>query len=261
MTELTELGLSSYEEQAYRTLLVTGATTAADLSDASGVPRGRIYDVLAALETRRLVQSQSTEPARYAPVDPETAVSTLLAERAVELREEWARYREVAASVRSNLLPSRPAEGHVWLGSLGSEEMETALREHMGTATSSVKAVVGPPYEQASWETLEREVDAFFAGAESGVRLSLLLSERALDTVPAPAFERFGTDDAVRVLPELSLSFDVLDDATATVDVPHPRADGDRLGVLAVRDDAVVDTFAHHFEALWKEAVPLPEKR
>ena len=58
-----------------------------------------------------------------------------------------------------------------------------------------------------------------------------------------------------------NLSFDVVDDATATIDVPQPRADGDRLGVVAVRDDAVVDTFVRHFEALWKGAVPLPEER
>lgn len=42
MTELGELGLSSYEEKAYRTLLVTGAVTAAELSDTSGVPKGRM---------------------------------------------------------------------------------------------------------------------------------------------------------------------------------------------------------------------------
>lgn len=263
MTELTELGLSTYEEQVYRTLLVNGATTAADLSDASGVPRGRIYDVLNNLESRQLVHAQSTEPTQYAPVEADTAVSRLLAERTVELQQEWRRYREVATTVRSNLLPTRPAEGNIWLGSLGSEEMQTALREHMRTVTSSVQAVVGPPYEQALWQTLKREVDAFFAGAESDVHVSLLLSEQVLDTVPDSFFEfpKLHDDVLIRILPDLKLSFDIVDHTTTTIDIPHPQAHADRFGVVAIQDSAVVEEFERHFQSLWSDAVPLPEKR
>jgi len=263
MTELTELGLSSYEEKVYRTLLVSGATTAAELSEASGVPRGRIYDVLNNLETRRLVHGKSTEPTRYVAVEPDTAVSTLLAERTVELQEEWMRYCEVASAVRSNLLPTQPAEGNIWLGSLGSEEMQVALREHMRTATSSVHAVVGPPYEKASWGTLKREVDAFLTGAESDVCVSLLLSEQVLETIPESFFERFDVYDdiRIRIYPDLELSFDIVDSATTTIDIPHPRVDTDRLGVVAVQDSTVVGEFEHYFQTLWSDAVPLPETK
>lgn len=55
MTELAELGLSSYEEKVYRTLLVTDVVTATELSDISGVPKGRIYDVLNSLTARKLI--------------------------------------------------------------------------------------------------------------------------------------------------------------------------------------------------------------
>lgn len=263
MTELTELGLSSYEERVYRTLLVSGSTTAAALSDASGVPRGRIYDVLNDLETRQLVHAKSTEPTRYTAVEPDAAVSTLLAERTAELQREWVRYCEVASAVRSNLLPTRPVEGNIWLGSLGSEEMQVALREHMRTATSSVQAVVGPPYEKAPWETLEREVDAFFAGTESDVCVSLLLSEQVLDTIPDSFFERFDVRDGIRIriLSGLELSFDVVDSATATIDIPHPWMDADRLGVVAVQDNTVLDELERHFQTLWGDAVPLPETK
>ncbi len=40
MTELEELGLSSYEESAYRALLASGAATARTVSETSGVPTG-----------------------------------------------------------------------------------------------------------------------------------------------------------------------------------------------------------------------------
>lgn len=262
MTELGELGLSSYEEQVYRTLLVTGPTTAADLSTASDVPRGRIYDVLNGLESRRLVRTQSTEPTRYRAVDPELAVERLLADRSRELAAEWDRYREVAASVRSNLLPSAPADASVWLGSLGSEEMRTAMTEHTHTARESVLATVGPPYEHVSWETLRTEVEAFLEGTDGDLAVSLVLADGLLDVLPetfpdlvadAPA------DLSVRVHPTVPVSFDVVDGEVTTVDIPHPTEPGDRLGVLGVTDASVVAAFEREFRALWDEAAPLFE--
>lgn len=262
MTELDELGLSSYEETMYRTLLATGVATAAELADASDVPRGRIYDVLNGLEHRRLVRTQSTEPTQYAAVDPDAAVETLLAERYVDLETAWARYLDAAESVRSSHLPTAPADGSVWLGSIGGTEMETALHEHVRTATESVHAVVGPPYGTAAWDRLERELNAFFDGAAADLDVALLLSERVADRLPESTIdlvEGHRATIAIRTLPELSLSFDVVDAAVTTVDLPHPRDDADRIGVLGVTDDAVVDEFERQFRALWREATVLRE--
>ncbi|MFC6875477.1 TrmB family transcriptional regulator [Halobellus marinus] len=262
MTDLSELGLSSYEEKVYRTLLVTGAATATDISDASGVPQGRIYDVLNNLNARQLIRTQSTEPTRYVAEPPETVVERLLAERTVELQQEWARYRDVATSVRSNLFPTLPTDGSLWLGTLGSEEMQTALQEHMQTATNSVHAVVGPPYEAASWETLKQEVDAFFDGAQPDLSVSLLISEQVLETIPKALFdvaEDHVREIRIRVLPEIAVSFDVIDQTVTTIDILHPQVVEDRIGVVAVNDSDIVDEFERQFQELWGEAVPLPE--
>lgn len=260
MTDLGELGLSSYEEQVYRTLLVTGAVAATEVSDASGVPKGRIYDVLNSLNARQLIHTQATDPTRYVAEPPETVVDRLLAERTAELQQEWARYHDVADSVRSNLLPTLPTDGSIWLGTLGSEEMRTALEEHMRTATTSVHATVGPPYESARWELLKQEVDAFFDGAESGISVSLLVSEQLLETTPETLFdvaEEHAAEVRIRVVPELPLSFDVVDETVATIDIPHPQIIADRIGVVAVNDSDIVDEFERQFQELWGEAVPL----
>jgi sugar-specific transcriptional regulator TrmB len=262
MTDLDELGLSSYEETAYRALLVTGTATASELADASGVPKGRIYDVLNALERRQLVRTKATEPTRYVATDPETAVERLLAERFVELETEWRRCQEAANSARSNLQPTSPADASVWLGRLGGEEMETALREHTRTATESIHAVVGPPYESAPWETLEREVDAFFDGTPPDVSVSLLVSERLVETLPEAflqSSERQRSTVDIRIRSKIPVSFDVIDRSAVSVDLPHPQSAADRIGVVAVTEDEVVAEFERQFQDLWRDAVPLPE--
>ncbi|WP_324758832.1 TrmB family transcriptional regulator [Haloarcula sp. GH36] len=262
MTDLGELGLSSYEEQVYRTLLVTGTGTAAAISEASDVPRGRIYDVLNSLESRQLVRTRPTEPTEYLAVAPDDAVEQLLAERAAELRTEWLRYRDVAETVRSNLLPTVPADADVWLGRLGGDEMQTALGEHGRTATSSVQAVVGPPYESAPWETLHREVAAFLDGVGSDVVVSLVVSETVLETLPAAFFDTVDaqpTEIDIRAVPELPVSFDVVDQTVTTIDLPHPQDGADRIGVLAIQDSDIVEEFDRQFQALWTDAVPVGE--
>ena len=74
MASLRDLGLSEYEERAYRSLLETGPTTAKELSRTSDVPMGRIYDVLNSLETHNLVRSQAaSRPKKYVAVSDSTA--------------------------------------------------------------------------------------------------------------------------------------------------------------------------------------------
>lgn len=262
MTELGELGLSSYEEKVYRTLLVTGAVTAAELSDTSGVPKGRIYDVLNGLEARKLIWRQSSDPNRYVAVQPETVVDRLLAERAYELKQEWDRYREKAETVRSNLLPTPPTESSFWLGSLGSDEMSTALQQHMQTAENVVQSAVGPPYEEATWETLQSEVEGFFEGANADLSVDLLFSEEAVTVLPdrfPHLIENQSADITVRTIPEIALSFDIVDNVETTIDVLHPVSGKDRIGVIGIKDSQVVSEFEQYFQQLWTNAVPLLE--
>ncbi|MBZ6496932.1 TrmB family transcriptional regulator [Natrinema longum] len=262
MTELGELGLSSYEEKVYRTLLVTGAVTAAELSETSGVPKGRIYDVLNGLESRKLIWRRSNDPNQYVAVQPETVVDRLLAERAYELKQEWTRYREKAETVRSNLLPTPPTESSFWLGSLGSDEMSTALQQHMRTAENVVQAAVGPPYEDATWETLQSEVEGFFDGAAADLSVNLLFSEKVVTVLPdrfPDLIENQSADVTVRTIPEVVLSFDIVDNVETTIDIPHPVSGEDRIGVVGIKESRVVSEFEQYFQQLWANAVPLLE--
>lgn len=262
MTELRELGLSSYEEKAYRMLLVTGAVTATELSTASGVPKGRIYDVLNGLEARKLIRTQSNDPTQYAAVEPETVIDRLLAERTYELTQQWSRYREVAEAVRSSLLPTPPAESSFWFGSVGSDDMSTVYRQHLQTAEEYVHASVGSPYENATWETLQREFEALIDGASTDIRVALLVSEAMLDvlpnTFPQQIAER-SVDIDIRTTPDISLSFDVVDHAVTTIDILHPVAANDRLCVVRVKETDIVTEFERQFQRLWMKADSIVE--
>ncbi len=69
--------LNAYEAKVYASLLSRGICSAGQLSDISGVPRSRCYDVLEALEKKGFVFQKIGKPIRYIPVHPDEVVDTL----------------------------------------------------------------------------------------------------------------------------------------------------------------------------------------
>ncbi len=67
---LRGIGLNLYERNLYVALLVKKVATASELSDLSGVPRARAYDVLMSLEQKGFAVIQNGSPFRYVAVEP-----------------------------------------------------------------------------------------------------------------------------------------------------------------------------------------------
>ncbi|MDG5777621.1 hypothetical protein VB773_07280 [Haloarculaceae archaeon H-GB2-1] len=87
--------------------------------------------------------------------------------------------------------------------------------------------------------------------------VDLLGSEPVFAALPPSVLDSIhdrAMDVELRAVPEVGLSFDVVDGLEATVDVPHTLCDDDRLGVVSVSEPPVVETFAAHFRRLWADA-------
>lgn len=68
--DLSELGLSQYEQQAYEALVKLDKCTASEVSRNSGVPYGKIYEVLARLENKGLTVVVPGKTKLFVPGDP-----------------------------------------------------------------------------------------------------------------------------------------------------------------------------------------------
>lgn len=104
-------GLNKYETQAYLAL-VKGARTPKQVSKLSNVPMPRIYDVLASLESKGFAIRVDDG---FAPLNPETIVSTISKKLASELEERISLIRKGGEQLSKILgkysLP--PSEGEV----------------------------------------------------------------------------------------------------------------------------------------------------
>ncbi len=73
---LEQIGLTGYEIRTYVALLKSGELTAQDLSQKSGVPYSKIYEVLGTLEEKRWIGSDNSRPTRYIAKSPSTGLET-----------------------------------------------------------------------------------------------------------------------------------------------------------------------------------------
>ncbi len=73
---LEKVGLTGYEIKTFTSLLKTGELTASDLSQQSGVPYSKIYEVLGVLEEKGWIGSDQSRPTKYFAKSPNSALQT-----------------------------------------------------------------------------------------------------------------------------------------------------------------------------------------
>lgn len=72
-----DLGLNLYEAKLWLALISKGMASAAELSQLSGVPRSRCYDILESLEKKGFVIPKIEKPIKYIAVSPKEVIERL----------------------------------------------------------------------------------------------------------------------------------------------------------------------------------------
>ena len=71
---LLELGLNKYEERVYLTLVEEGVSSAKNISDITGIPYGKVYEVLNNLSGKGFLTILPTKPMKFQAVSPKEAI-------------------------------------------------------------------------------------------------------------------------------------------------------------------------------------------
>ena len=74
---LEKVGLTSYEIKTFVSLLKNGELTAAEISEKSGVPYSKIYEILSMLVEKGWIGSDKSRPTKYFAKSPNTALQTM----------------------------------------------------------------------------------------------------------------------------------------------------------------------------------------
>ena len=100
---MKSLGLTEYESKAYIFLIIHGSLTADSLCELSGIPSGRIYDVLLSLERKGLISTIPSKPKMYLATHPSLGLDILVRLKEERLRDEIRMLKRRAKKVKNIL--------------------------------------------------------------------------------------------------------------------------------------------------------------
>jgi sugar-specific transcriptional regulator TrmB len=265
MASLRDLGLSEYEARAYRALLRTGPTTAKELSRASEVPMGRIYDVLNGLEQYGLVRSQAaSRPKKYVGVEPDAALDRLLDDKRRELAEKVEQYESIVDDLVEELDSAEPIEGQFWTAAVGPDETVDLLLERLAVAADHIVMVAGSSAAQFDLgEVGDLVAEGLEQALERGVTISVLLTPELVKTLPRSVGERYTERMAdhprfaVRTAENLRGTFHLIDDAEVCIEVPNPLDPEVPFAMIDLKDAEFAAEVRRAFDPWWEAARPL----
>jgi len=265
MASLRDLGLSEYEARAYRALLNTGPTTAKELSRASDVPMGRIYDVLNSIEQYNLVRSQTaSRPKKYVAVEPATALDRLLDDKKRELEEKADQYEEIVDDLSEELDAADPVEEQFWTAAVGPEETADLLVERLSAADERIVFVASAQTSLFELDEIgDLVAEQFEEAIERGVDVKVLLTPGLVDSLPESVGRRHqqalspAENYEVRVSPDVTGTFNLLDGAEVCVQVPHPLAADEAFAMIDLKDPEFAADVHDEFAPRWRAAETL----
>ncbi|HLC24604.1 MAG TPA: helix-turn-helix domain-containing protein [Nitrosopumilaceae archaeon] len=169
---LEKIGLTSYEIKTYSALLKTGQINASDLSQKSGVPYSKIYEVLGTLEEKGWIGSDESRPTQYFAKPPSTAIENTRQAQEVEFKNnESAILKELTPLYEQSGTSERP---DIWVLS-GVVNIASKILEMVDSCRNEVLIAIPKVAEDLAKEALPK----LRLLHDRGVDITILVSEDA----------------------------------------------------------------------------------
>jgi len=255
--ELAQLGLTSYEAKAYLALIRRGSSTGSEVARVGGLPRQRIYDVLASLVEKGLATTRPGSPARYAATPPDLALERLI----LEHRQELSRLEREAERMIAALAPAFTA------GQSHSNPLEyiEVLRDRATIAKRFDELQAGvereilvftkPPYATPPDENAEGLKLVRNHTARGVYELSLFDNPSEVEAVRR--FIAAGTE--ARFVSELPLKLVILDETIVMFGMEDPVAGAADLTIVVVEHPSLAQLLKLAFNAVWDQGLSFEE--
>jgi HTH-type transcriptional regulator, sugar sensing transcriptional regulator len=168
--ELVSLGLRANEARAYLALVRHGPVSAAEVADAAGISRPKVYESLKSLERIGFCLPYSDGASRYQAVPPTLAISELLRRREQSRLESEKRDQQTATRVLAEL-PNEPEasaggpDGYM-TAVVGRDDMLELFRGIASRAEHQLDIVLGSPQIEPPETGMATQLDALRRGVK-----------------------------------------------------------------------------------------------
>ncbi len=242
---LEKIGLTSYEIKTFSALLKTGELTASDLSQKSGVPYSKIYEVLGTLEEKSWIGSDDSRPTKYFAKSPSTGLDTTKQKMENDfLQNQNIILNELVPLYEKSGISEKP---DIWVLS-GAINITAKILEMVDTCRNEVMIAI----PEAGEELVRQALPKLRSLHDKGVDITILTSDK-IDEESVRAIKRVAT---VKIKGGL-FGGGIISDKKYVVILLGPETSGDGSSdIVAIwADHAGLAGFARqYFEYLLKDS-------
>ncbi len=242
---LEKIGLTSYEIRTFTSLLTDGELTASDLSQKSGVPYSKIYEVLGTLEEKGWIGSDNSRPTQYFAKSPSSGLVTTKQ----YLVSDFSKNHN---TILSELVPLYEKSGtsekpDIWVLS-GAVNITTKILEMVESCRNEVMIAI----PEAGQELVKLALPKLRLLHDKGVEITLLTSDK-MDKGSLTAIKRVAT---VKIKKGLFGGGIVADKRYVVILLGPDRGEAKSSEIVAIwADHAGLAVFAReYFEYLLKDS-------
>jgi sugar-specific transcriptional regulator TrmB len=257
VSTLSDLGLTNYEARVYLALTRRGSSTAAESARVAGIPRQRIYDVLASLVTRGLASARPGQVTKYVATPPAEAVERLVSDHRQRLEQLERESRVLAES----LTPAFES-GQEHTDPLEYIEVlrdRRAINQRFGELQAGIEREIlvftKPPYATPPEENVEglevtraHEVYAVY---------ELSIFDDPENVAGVKQFVDAG--EQARFVEKLPLKLVIIDERIVLFGMEDPVEAGPALTMLVVEHPALAKVLRIAFMQVWREGMTFDE--
>lgn len=265
--KLKKLGLTSYESQAYISLLKLGDAEADEIALNAKIPMGRIYNVLSGLDEAHLVRAQDTRPRRYACVDPAAALTRLSTTKREELKQASQEIEAMADDLKNELsgVVARKTEKAFWTVAMGNES-HALIREIISGSRKELLFFMASRMtsERIKNELLKEDhiemLAALYDSIKKGVQVKVILND-GVDfsmledsQIVKKLMMHIGKEFNCRLATIPATPFDIIDGENVLLQMLNPLNPEELFAVVNVRDTKLAEELRNKFFAIWDKA-------
>lgn len=250
---LVRLGLTQYEARAYVALIRRDGSTPAEVAKVAGVPRPRIYDVIASLVAKGLASERPGRAAKFVATAPDEATSMLMNIHRVRLHT-----LEADATAVCNELGPAFLEGNMHSDPLDYIEL---IRSPEGVAKRFCELQQSVEREMLIFSKMPAVVR--IEENDIGLEVARTRDLRCIyefslldDPLGRDALQRFAeAGEQARFVAELPMKMGIIDERIVMMAMVDPVGGASGLTTLVIEHAELARSLKLAFEQVWATGV------
>ncbi|MCX8190938.1 MAG: hypothetical protein N3D78_02005 [Candidatus Aenigmarchaeota archaeon] len=260
MEALKSIGLNLYERNIWVALLSKGSASVGELTELSGVPRSRAYDILESLANKGFIVLQPTKPLKAVAIPPEEALERVKKKLEEQMKKQIEKIEELKNSQVLKELVSLYKSG---IKSVSPEEIVGALKgnsifqqlETMFKVANKKISIVTTP--EGAENLLKNHYETLKKAKDRGVEIKIVAT--VSENKPKEELKMLSNIAEVKIINDKELpikgEFAIIDGKEILMNLVNSEKPVENVAIWTRSDHAATNLLEPLFDLMWKKAI------